>query len=297
MRENVTNGISVSYPDKVVAVFASNPVTIKGFTGTHVELVINGVRDKRSPFGDECFFDLSYYMQTMFGEPSVSYDDVSDSGMAKPFSVTLSFYNDTTLIGSMSFDLLGVWAVSVYNGNESLKMFKGYPFTVGVLSDGTSTATIGTKVYSLTKAAMYNIPMTEGEVNVKDASGSVRTIEVTEGCGDGIYLRWVDSHGVWRYWLFKRGAMTTKVSNETFNRRAKRYLNKAVGDSVEICAPMVDAATFGFLKGCVESPVVYMYDNGAWTGVYVEGDIVQEREAYQDFIATLVLPEREVQKL
>ena len=53
MRENVTNGISVSYPDKVVAVFASNPVTIKGFTGTHVELVINGIKDKRRPFGDE----------------------------------------------------------------------------------------------------------------------------------------------------------------------------------------------------------------------------------------------------
>lgn len=311
MREQTAGGISVSYPDKVVAAFGRNPIVINGFSGTEVVMkVSNGkqeVEEKRAPFENGCFFDLAYYLQVLM-KPSfnVGYSGVTDSGMASKFNVSLEFMNGSTVTNTITFEVVALWASSISQADESLKMFDGYPFTVSVFTDGTYTINAGGATFT-PSVGVHNFPVTDNtSVVVKDLSGKVvQSIKVNKTCGEGVYLRWVDKCGMYRYWLFRKGNTTNTIeASSEFIRKntgtdyGKRKSEKKVKPSVEICAPLVDENTFNFLLGVAASTVVDMYDNGEWVSVDVEsGDIVFERTMYQDFIVNLILPETIVQKL
>ena len=313
MREQTISGISVSYPDKVVAAFGRCPINISGFNGTEVAMKVKNIKtaaevmERRAPFGYECFFDLAYYLQVLM-KPSfhVDYSNVTDSGMANAFSVELEFLNGTSTIATMDFDIVAVWASVFVRSDESLKMFEGYPFTVGVFTDGTYTINAGGATFS-PSVGVHNFPITGNtSVVVKDSSGKVvQSVKVTKSCGEGIYLRWVDKCGIYRYWLFRKGNVTNTIeASDEFTRNnmgtdfGVRKHNKKVKQSIEICAPLVDGNTFNFLLGMAASTVVDMYNNGEWVSVDIDaGDIVQERVMYQDFIVSVLLPETIVQKL
>lgn len=309
MRTEIIGDITVTYPNETVAMFARNPITVKGFTGTSVAMTVtdeNGkvAKDKRAPFGNECFFDLAYYLQGLFGTSALGKVDYESRTrvLSDVYNVELSFYEGTTATGTFSFNLCGIWAAVLDDSNEKVRMFTGYPFSVCVRSNGAYTVDSVT----LGKKGIYNIPVS-GERTVKVMNGTtvVRTIEVEESCGSGIYLRWIDRGGAYRYWLFKKGdERTTEETDGELLRKntgtdyAVRRTSKKVGRSVEICAPLVDADTFTFLLGVVASPVVDMYSNGEWVSVEVDaGEITRERSEIQDFIVSVVLPEVIVQKL
>lgn len=314
MRQGNINGISVSYPDAVVAAFGVNPIIIDGFTGTSVELVVSNavgsVTEKRSPFANGCFFDLSYFLQVMFGQSmigNVDYNNAAENGLSDSYSVTLNFFNGVTSVGTHSFNVTALWASYISNVNEHLTMFTGYPFTIGIYSDGTYKGSMNGNSYTFGKNATYNVPVSsEGIFYLSNASGTtVKAINVKEKCGKGIYLRWIDRYGVYRYWLFRQGEANVDVkSNGEFIRKTmgidngKRMTSKEAVTEVEVCAPLVDGDTFNFLMGCVLSPVVDMYDNGEWVNVNVsDGDITRERSELQDFVIRIVLPETIIQKL
>lgn len=314
MRTETIGEITVTYPDNVVAAFARNPVTVDGFTGTHVLMNVknsaNGMAcdDKRTPLGGELFFDIAYYMQVMFDQSiigRVDYDSaVSGSGMADDYIVSLEFYNGSVKTGSMSFEVLGVWASNMPSDEQILTRFVGYPFTVSLFVPFMGTVSIGDDSYAApSKACNVVIPDSSDDVEVTADGQSVKVV-ADNGCS-GVYLRWVDSCGRYCYWLFKKGNITSKIANTgEFKRKntgtdmGGRRTAKTVTPSVEVCAPLVDADTFMFLLGCAASPVVDMYDDGGWLSVEVEaGDIVRERETLQDFIMKIVLPESNLQKL
>lgn len=317
MRTKEIGNAEVNYPDETVAVFARNPITVKGYTGTGVEMTITDgdreITDKRSLFGNGCFFDLTYYMTVMYDikHGNVDYGSISDSGMAKVFTVTMHFLNGSTVENTFSFDVLGVWGAVMGSVNESLVMFDGYPFTVGVLSTSTiDRLRVNGEETVLGAVGAFNVPVTDDStVELMRLAGSVhmvyKYIKVKKQCGSGIYLRWVDRSGVYRYWLFKQGDVTTKTENgQSFSRSNMGFgegierMSKKVGSSVEVCAPLVDGDTFAFLLECASSPLVDMYSDGEWVPVNVEsGSIVREREALQDFIVTIVLPDTTVQEL
>lgn len=310
MRTGNTGDITITYPDAVVAMFARNPITMKGFTGTSVEMTVtnsdNGdyAKDSRAPFENECFFDLSYYLGILYNTASVDEVDYTFAKkvLSAEFSVSLNFMNGTTNVGSFSFSVCGMWASVLSYGNETLKMFTGYPFTVGVYSNGGYTAA----GFTLSGRGMYNVPVGAAQtVSVSDGTNVVQTIKVEETCGEGVYLRWVDKYGVFRYWLFRRGNVTTAVSNDgkivrknTGTDFGKRRTSKKVNEKVEICAPLVNSQEFGFLLGVAASPVVDMYSDGEWYPVEIEGgDIVKERSELQDFVVSVVLPDFVMQSL
>lgn len=309
MRTGNTGDITVTYPDEVVAMFARNPIMITGFTGTNVTMTVtdeNGkvANDKRAPFGNECFFDLAYYLQGLFDTSSLAEVDYESDArvLSDVYSVELAFYDGTTSVGTFSFSLCGIWAAVLDDSDENVKMFTGYPFSVCVRSNGAYTVdsvTLGEK-------GIYNIPVSgEKTVNVMNGTTVVRTIEVEESCGSGVYLRWIDRGGAYRYWLFKKGdeRTTAEADGELLRRNtgtdySTRRTSKKVGRSVEICAPLVDEDTYTFLLGVVASPVVDMYSNGEWVSVEVDaGDVTRERSEIQDFIVSIVLPEVIVQTL
>lgn len=311
MRTEINGNITVVYPDALVAAFARNPITVEGYTGTAVELIVtNGSesrKERRALFNGSCFFDLSYYLQVMFDTDTfnVEYTGMNNANTAKEFTVTVGCYNGTTNEASFTFSLMAVWASVLNEGNEKLTMFKGYPFTVGVYSDGTAYVSADGVETLIMMAGVHNVPVTYAQtVSVEDGTGS-KTIEVREVCVNGIYLRWIDRTGIFRYWMFKQGDVTTKVQQQDeFIRKntgtdyGKRRLAKEAGTSVEVCAPLVDGDTFAFLLGVTISPIVDMYSNGEWVAVDIDADsIVRERASCQHFVVNVVLPDTIVQKL
>ena len=135
----------------------------------------------------------------------------------------------------------------------------------------------------------------------------------------GIYLRWINRHGMWCYWLFMQGNETSQVSNDgefiRNNMQDYSYKNGYHGGSgrkqrkmeettLPVCAPLIDSITYDFLYQMATSPVVDMFmgydDNGnaRWMAVNVSvGNFVKQRVSLQDFEANIILPETNVQSL
>ena len=142
---------------------------------------------------------------------------------------------------------------------------------------------------------------------------------LVDECTDGIYLRWINRHGFYCYWLFKRGDESKQIANDgefiRNNMQDYNYVNgyhggsgrkqrKTEENTLLVCAPLVDSETFDFLFQLALSPVVDMYAgknvNGvdSWKAVNVSVvNFNKTRAVLQDFVATIILPETRVQSL
>lgn len=313
--------------------------------------------EKREMFGTSCFFDLHQYIQGSFDSVDIktlAYEDAAeDTNLGHLFDISVSFYTDDTLKDSFSFFTFFVWgAMGIgerYNGERKLTWFKNYPFTVGIYSgmagtvkrycDGVAAADI-----SLIKQAVWNIPVigltaTNELVVSMDAtdtapstfdstfdltfkavgSGACKVTCAVNDADKGIYVRWINRHGVYCYWLFERGDESKKVSDDGeflrnnmmdysalngYHGGTGRKQRKIGENTVPICAPLVDSDTFDFLFDLQISPVVDMYmgldDKGKhkWISVNLAvGTFAKTKKDLQDFVASVVLPETKVQSL
>lgn len=211
--------------------------------------------------------------------------------------------------------------------------------TVSVTADGQVLPSIilsDRKVYNLTlrgidanRDVVLNLPGTSTGASVFDntfdftfhaltnVAANVRLL--VDECTDGIYLRWINRHGFYCYWLFKRGDESKQISNDgefiRNNMQDYNYVNgyhggagrkqrKTEENTLLVCAPLVDSETFDFLFQLALSPVVDMYAgknvNGvdSWKAVNVSvGNFNKTRAVLQDFVATIILPETRVQSL
>ena len=142
---------------------------------------------------------------------------------------------------------------------------------------------------------------------------------LVDDCTDGIYLRWVNRHGYYCYWLFKRGDAQLVVSNDGefirnnmqdysykngYHGGSGRKQRKTEENTLPVCAPLVDSDTYDFLFQLALSPVVDMYAgkdcNGTdrWKAVNISvGTYSKTRAVLQDFVAEIILPETRVQSL
>lgn len=315
--------------------------------------------EKRAMFGSSCFFDVSFYMQehfdaTAFGRIDYSQSGAQDSGLGRLFSVDVDLYTDsTTLADSFSFNTFIIWgAMKVgerYNGERALTWFKNFPFTVGMYTAGQSTVTVtadGLRLSSiqLSERKAYNLMLTGIEADnelilnlpagtagasvfdhtfdftfqaMKNEASTVRL--TVDNCTEGVYLRWVDRHGCYCYWLFIRGDESKQVANDgefmRNNMQDYSYTNgyhggsgrkqrKTEEDTLPVCAPLVDGDTYDFLYQLALSPVVDMYagkdteGNHRWQAVNIAvGTYSKTRAVLQDFTAEIILPETRVQSL
>lgn len=316
-------------------------------------------KEKRAMFGSACFFDVSFYMQsafdtTEFGKIDYTKTGAQDSQLGRLFSVEIDLYSDGSTMGdSFQFNTFIIWgAMKVgerYNGDRTLTWFKNFPFTVGMYSAGQASVSVTAdgspltpvalserKVYNLMmkgidadKELVFNLPGSATGASVFDntfdftfqglmnTAANVRLL--VDDCTEGIYLRWVNRHGYYCYWLFKRGDESKQVSNDgefiRNNMQDYSYVNgyhggsgrkqrKTEENTLPICAPLVDSDTFDFLFQLALSPVVDMYagkdSNGTdrWTAVNIAvGTYNKTRAVLQDFVAEIILPETRVQSL
>lgn len=305
------------------------------------------------------FFDLSFYMQsafdaTEFGKIDYQSSIPQDSQLGRLFSVEVDMYTSDSTIGeSFQFNTFIIWgAMKVgerYNGDRILTWFRNLPFTVGMYTAGAGTVSVTAdgqvlpsiilsdrKVYNLTlqgidanRDVVLNLPGTSTGASVFDntfdftfhaltnVAANVRLL--VDECTDGIYLRWINRHGFYCYWLFKRGDESKQIANDgefiRNNMQDYNYVNgyhggsgrkqrKTEENTLLVCAPLVDSETFDFLFQLALSPIVDMYAgknvNGvdSWKAVNVSvGNFNKTRAVLQDFVATIILPETRVQSL
>lgn len=313
--------------------------------------------ETREMFGEACFFDLQHYIQGAFDSLKFSeceYVDMpEDTEIGALFDVEVSFWKNEEVADSMSFQTFFVWgAMRVgerYNGERFITWFKNYPFTIGVYS-GTNGIVqrfcdgVENTVVVLNKQAVWNIPVigldADEELSIHmDANESApatfdNTFDLTfryvggdkctvhcmvDDSDEGVYLRWINRHGFYCYWLFENGDESRKVSNDGeflrnnmadysikngYHGGTGRMQRKVGENSLPVCAPLVNSDIFDFLFELALSPVVDMYmgeddkGNPAWMRVNISvGTFTKTRKALQDFVATIVLPETRIPSL
>lgn len=315
--------------------------------------------EKRAMFGTSCFFDASFYMQSGFDAvdfKDVDYSEVGakDSKVGKLFHVIVLLYaEDGSVSSDFQFDTFAIWgAMKIgerYNGDRVLTWFKNLPFTVGMYTAGVGSIQVsadGTSLPSieLTERKVYNISLSGYEANKElclklpasriGANVFDNTFDFTffalmnvesnvlllvDDCTEGAYLRWINRHGFYSYWLFKPGDESKQVINDgefiRNNMQDYNYVNgyhggtgrkqrKTEENLLTVCAPLIDSDTYDFLFQLTLSPVVDMYAGkdsegiDRWQGVNISvGAYNKTRAVLQDFVATIILPETKVQYL
>ena len=314
--------------------------------------------EKREMFSSGCFFDASFFMQSAFDSvdfKDVDYSEASakDSKVGKLFKVILILYaSDGSDDGNFQFETFVIWGAmrigERYNGERTLVCFRNLPFTVGMYSSGEDVANVivngkQTASYELSEQKVWNIVLELAKANSavievpgkkddssvfdytfdytfhKALNAPSRVKLILDDCTEGIYLRWINRHGFYCYWLFRKGDESQQVSDEgefiRNNMTDYNYVNgyhggrgrqqrKTGSNTLNICAPLVDRDTYDFLFQLALSPVIDMYmgfgpdEIDRWMGVNVSvGTYTKTRADLQDFIAAIILPETRVQNL
>lgn len=136
---------------------------------------------------------------------------------------------------------------------------------------------------------------------------------------DAIYLRWLDRHGFWRYWLFsnRQKQRTTAYAQEFsraelvqydlnfgYERGAGRRVAFARGGVLPVAVPLADAEQYAYLLDIISSPVVGLYigkdtsNVPRWQTVAVQaGTFTQTDREMQDFVINVILPTTPTQRL
>lgn len=298
--------------------------------------------------------DYREYVQAYFDSVKFSQIDYSgeaqESKLGIYTTVSITVMNDDDKkIAEFEFDTYYVWGAmrpsETWNGWKKLTWFKHFPFSFNVYADATTKVAIGfngapQKNLELSNG-IYDIPSSqlpkdadysviyryEGEVKLStfdkffdntfqfkiDEQTTILRIEYND-TESGVYLRWIDRQGFYRYWLFAQGDEERAISSETsFIRNNLAEYDDTFGyvgangrrqgyereDTIYLCAPLVDRETFDFLQDIASSPVVDMYlDNDNWQSVSIKaGSYTKTTAELQDFNCQLVLNNIYIQRL
>ena len=133
---------------------------------------------------------------------------------------------------------------------------------------------------------------------------------VVDDSNCGIYIRWIDRHGFYQYYLFMEGESVTESSsegekiNELYDDSkytyfgVSHYQGKSISRVVKACATLVGADTIDMLMTILSSPLVDMYADGMWIPVNISGgSFARSMEHLQDFEISIEIPDIKSQML
>ena len=276
------------------------------------------------------------------------------SNLGATFNMSVKVKNsDGSDLATFSYTTFYVWgamrAGETWNGRKKLTWFTHFPFSFGiymseaddllVYADGRITSKLieldGQGIYEITSkvlkagAKSYSIKDYGGKIQqatfdttfdftfyLKTSSMYTELASIkADNTEKGIYLRWVDRHGFYRYWLFTQGDESRAISSDTSflrnnlgeyddtifgylgaNVRRQGYVRE---DTIPLCAPLVDSETFDFLQDLTSSPVVDMYlGSNKWQSVTIKaGTYTKTTAELQDFVCNLVINNTQIQQL
>lgn len=279
--------------------------------------------------------------------------EIQQSNLGAAFNISVKVkISDGSDIATFSYTTFYVWgamrAGETWNGHKKLTWFTHFPFSFGLYLNAASQIIVGYEGASnrLVKPGIAGIVDINASVlpgkarywNIYDFDGKIEQGTFTDVfdltfamavCGKqsllarierndtekGIYLRWVDRHGFYRYWLFTQGDESRAISSDTSfirnnlgeyddtifgylgaNGRRQGYSRE---DTIPLCAPLVDSETFDFLQDVASSPVVDMYLGGNnWQSVTIKaGTYTKTTAELQDFVCNLVINNTQIQQL
>lgn len=277
--------------------------------------------------------------------------ETQKSELGAAFSISAKIKNSSgNVLATFDFTTFYVWGAvrpsEVWNGHKRLKWFTHFPFSFGLYSEAATKILVS---YNATPQRYIDIPnegITELFHTLLDPSskysiiynydGTIKqatfdnSFDLTfqEGDGkqsellridfddtdEGIYLRWIDRHGFYRYWLFTAGDEERAISSDTSfirnNLAAYQDTYAYAGaygrrqgyqreDTITLCAPLVDSDTYDLLQDLVSSPIVDMYmSDGSWQGATIKaGSYTKSTAPLQDFVCNLVLNNTNIQQL
>lgn len=285
---------------------------------------------------------------------NIDYTKVSQqSKLGSVFNISVKVKNsEGSDIATFSYTTFYVWgamrAGETWNGFKRLTWFTHFPFSFGLYTNAASQILVGFEgaPNKLVKPGIAGIVDISASVlpnkarywNIYDYDGKIEQGTFTDvfdltfamavggkqsllariernDTEKGIYLRWVDRHGFYRYWLFTQGDESRAISSDTSfmrnnlgeyddtifgylgaNGRRQGYSRE---DTIPLCAPLVDSETFDFLQDVASSPVVDMYlgDNN-WQSVTIKaGTYTKTTAELQDFVCNLVINNTQIQQL
>lgn len=309
-------------------------------------------------YGDVREYVQSFFDTLSFDNVNYGREEKTKMGIRLSFEVTAMLQNYTGEVSFnfdvfYIWGALKLGGQEEYNGYRALTWFRGYPFTFGIYAAGGSSLLfsrdgVADRFVSLPEQGVWNVPMLTSDnaqsyYTISDSSGTFVSvtfdntfdatfkysgggekteklrINIVDTCGNGgYYLRWVDRHGFYCYYLFKGGDEQRKsVSDSLFMRNNLLAYDGTYGyegytgrqqqmsreDAVALCAPLVDSATWEMLFDITTSPCVDLfagYKDGEpkWVSVtLVAGSYVKTRAALQDFVCNILLPDVNIQKL
>ena len=285
---------------------------------------------------------------------NLDYTKVSQqSNLGAVFNISVKVKNrEGSDIATFSYTTFYVWgamrAGETWNGFKRLTWFTHFPFSFGLYLNAASQILVGYEgapnklvkpgiagIVDINASVLpgkarywniYDFDVKIGQVTFTDvfdltfalAVGGKQSLLARIERNDtekGIYLRWIDRHGFYRYWLFTQGDESRAISSDTSfvrnnlgeyddtifgylgaNGRRQGYSRE---DTIPLCAPLVDSETFDFLQDVASSPVVDMYlgDNN-WQSVTIKaGTYTKTTAELQDFVCNLVINNTQIQQL
>lgn len=319
---------SIMYPDEVS--FCFNPMKIKVNTENTITCTISynemSFTDKRVPYGGSVELDISMYSQAFFNAGGM------ELLPSKEIIVKIQ-----TSADSFTFTTRVIWGAmnigEVFNQPRTVTWFKKFPFTFSMyIASGATmrkrydrnkyhTFSAGSGLVHLNPSSLFGNATNFGVIRLDEeipestfdytfdstfrpvGDGVIINRLIVDDSECGIYLRWIDRHGFYQYWLFQEGESGAGVDNgdklyydfsdDTYSFNGVfRYTSKSMQMTKKACATLVDQGTFNMLFTLLSSPLVDMYVAGVWVPVSIEADTATDSgEDLQDFEITIVLPD------
>lgn len=298
-----------------------------------------------------------FFDSMSFGD--LSYFSMTKSERGKKISFTVDMMNGEDVKKVVTFDVFYIWGAlkiggqETYNGYKTLTWYRGFPFSFSLYCKGGgailfSKDGVADRYINVDSQGVYDIPMLEEDDGkmyylIHDCSGAFQEvtfdktfdmtfryigggiqtekvrINIVDGDDNGYYLRWIDRHGFYCYYLFKKGDESRKTTSDSvFMRNNLLAYDMSYGyqgytgrqqqmsreDTIPVCAPLVDSETFDMLMDMVTSPCVDLfagYDSNKtprWIAVTINAGTYKKTKAVlQDFVTNIVMPEVQIQKL
>ena len=343
MATQTINGITLKYPSDPCMVFNPCIFTLTGTMARTRVLVSYGGQSYQATYQttDGGILDLRQFLQVMFSDlqmgKDIDYTTMKVSELGKLVNITIiALDGNNASLAQFNLSIFCLWGGTGvnenYGGLKDIKWFRHFPLTVGVYAGTAGSITVGENaaVEIPSSPALVNVPVSSNAPIVEVERSTirqgghvywVREYTITpDDTDEGIYLRWVDRFGMWRYWLFKAGDPTRQAASRFglwyhnnyadydgltwWQGGSGRRQSYTRTDVQPICAPLVSQKVFDMLQDITTSPAVdmYLYGQGAgtkWTAVTVEaGQYTKDvKKPEQDFIMNIVLPEIPIQQL
>lgn len=330
----ISDGWGISYPDAISFAFNRNLIRIQGGTDDEVTVTVQresvSYQDKRETIGGYVQFDISEYLRLFF--------PVKETELVP--SLDIEVHVSLGKGGDFNFIMTCIWgAINIgdtFNSGRKVVWFKNYPQTVSFYSSDNAVQAQSDneplKGIDVTPGIVHldlnstfpkaqdhaTILLMEEYKAIFDYTFDYTFTSITDdlvlnielsNADCGIFIRWIDRHGFYQYWLFKPGDISYKVSDigeesEVISTAfldvygITRVQGKETHKTIKACAPLVDRDTFKMLLGLLSSPLPSLWDGEEWIPIHIsEGTSTQSTSDLQDFEIQIEMPELITQKL